>query len=60
MPAILAAPDLDAWLRGSADTARATLKQYPADTMAAYPVSLRVNAPKNNDAALLQALSGVA
>jgi putative SOS response-associated peptidase YedK len=56
MPAILAAQDLQAWLCGSADAARAALKQYPADTMVAHPVSARVNTPRNDDAALLQAL----
>jgi putative SOS response-associated peptidase YedK len=57
MPAILAAQDLDTWLRGPADAARIALKQYPADTMMAHPVSTRVNTPKNNDPALLQMLT---
>lgn len=54
MPAILAAQDREAWLQGAPHEARATLKQYPADAMVAHPVSSRVNAPKNNDAALLE------
>jgi len=44
---------LDAWLDGSIDDARAALKQYPADSMLAWPVSSRVNSPKNNDAKLI-------
>ncbi len=54
MPVILARNDYDAWLAGSNDEARAVLKQYPADSMVAWPISTRVNAPKNNDAALIQ------
>lgn len=54
MPAILAADQVDAWLSGSTDDARAALLQYPADAMVAHPVSTRVNVPKNNDAALLE------
>lgn len=54
MPAILAADALDAWLQGSMDDAKAVLRQYPADTMLAHPVSTRVNTPKNNDAALME------
>lgn len=53
MPAILAAEDIGAWLSGSADEARPTLKPYPADLMSAHPVSKRVNAPKNNDEGLI-------
>jgi putative SOS response-associated peptidase YedK len=53
MPAILRPEDHDAWLGGSAADARAALQPYPADLMVAYPVSTRVNSPKNNDSALL-------
>jgi putative SOS response-associated peptidase YedK len=56
MPAILAAEDLDAWLAGSAEEAQRALKQYPADAMLAYPVSTRVNSPKNNEAQLIAAV----
>jgi len=54
MPAILAAEDVEAWLAGSADEARGALKQYPGDAMVAWPVSTRVNSPRNNDAALIE------
>ncbi|MGH8142555.1 MAG: SOS response-associated peptidase [Steroidobacteraceae bacterium] len=57
MPAILAAQDIDRWLSGSIDDARAALKQYPADAMVAHPVSTQVNAPKNNHPGLMEALS---
>lgn len=53
--AILAADQLDTWLRRSADNARAAPAQYPADLTAAHPVSSRVNSPRNNSAALLEA-----
>jgi putative SOS response-associated peptidase YedK len=56
MPAILPAEDLDRWLSGSPDEAKATLKPYPAETMLAFPVSTRVNSPKNNDAQLMAAV----
>jgi len=37
MPAILQREDIEAWLAGSTDDARAALKQYPADAMVAWP-----------------------
>ena len=54
MPAILAAANVGAWLEGSSDEARAALKQFPAAEMLAWPVSTRVNAPKNNAPELLE------
>jgi putative SOS response-associated peptidase YedK len=54
MPAILQHDDIEAWLSGSADDARGALKPYPADSMVTWPVSTRVNSPKNNDAALIE------
>ena len=54
MPAILQSADINAWLAGSTDEARAALKPYPADSMVAWPVSTRVNSPKNNDAKLVE------
>ena len=52
MPVIVPSEETDAWL-GPGDAA-ALLRPYPAERMQAYPVSLRVNAPANDDAALLQ------
>jgi putative SOS response-associated peptidase YedK len=54
MPAILQAENIDAWLTGSPEQARAALAQYPSDEMLAWPVSSRVNTPKNNDATLIE------
>jgi putative SOS response-associated peptidase YedK len=54
MPAILSKDDREAWLSGSPDEAWATLKPYPEDHMVAWPVSTRVNTPKNNDAKLIE------
>jgi putative SOS response-associated peptidase YedK len=56
MPVILDRTDYDAWLSGTVDEARAVLKQYPADSMLAWPVSTRVNKPQNNDATLIEAI----
>ena len=54
MPAILAAEAIEAWLTGSAGDAHAALKPYPADSMVAWPVSRRVNTPKNNHESLIE------
>jgi putative SOS response-associated peptidase YedK len=53
MPAILRVEDHEAWLGGTLEQARGALAPYPADLMLAYPVSTRVNAPKNNDPTLI-------
>jgi putative SOS response-associated peptidase YedK len=57
MPAILREEDHEAWLSGSLDDARAALRPYADDLMLAYPVSPRVNSPKNDDEALIQPLT---
>lgn len=54
MPAILRREDVDAWLNGSADDARAALRQYDPGLMDAYEVSARVNKPDNNEPSLRQ------
>lgn len=54
MPAILAKNDREAWLSGTPDEAWATLKPYPDEHTVAWPVSTRVNTPKNNDAQLIE------
>jgi putative SOS response-associated peptidase YedK len=41
----------DAWLSGLAG--KEILVPYPADRMKAWPVSRRVNSPKNNDAGII-------
>jgi len=52
MPVLVAPGSYDAWL-GAGD-ASALLVPAPGDAMQAHPVSLRVNAPANDDASLLQ------
>ena len=52
MPAILREEDHEAWLSGTLDQARVTLRQYPDDLMVAWPVSQRVNSPANDDESL--------
>jgi len=53
-PAILTAEGCRVWLSGTADQARALLIAYPDDLIVAWPVSTRVNSPKNNDDMLLE------
>jgi putative SOS response-associated peptidase YedK len=57
MPAILEKADREAWLTGTPEEAWETLTPYPDDLMVAWPVSTRVNTPKNNDASLIQPVS---
>ena len=59
MPVILDEADYDAWLSpDNQDTAalKALLKPYPAEEMAAYAVSTRVNSVKNDDETLTASL----
>jgi putative SOS response-associated peptidase YedK len=51
MPVILPEEHHDAWLSGEAGNE--ILVPYPADRMKAWPVSSRVNSPKNNDAEII-------
>jgi putative SOS response-associated peptidase YedK len=48
MPAILNRGDIDAWLNGSVEEARAVLNQYDPSLMVAYQVTSAVNSPRNN------------
>lgn len=54
MPAILQHEDVEIWLSGSPAQARAALQPYPSDHMVAWPVSTKVNSPRNNAADLIQ------
>lgn len=56
MPAILRMEDVAAWLSGTAEQARAALKQFPGEELRAHKVSARVNSPKNDDEKLLEAI----
>ncbi|MEO8307497.1 MAG: SOS response-associated peptidase [Pseudomonadota bacterium] len=51
-PAILQRKDQEAWLGATPEAAFACLASYPDDLRSAWPVSKRVNSPRNNDAKL--------
>ena len=60
MPVILQESDYEAWLApDNQDTAalKALLKPYPAEEMAAYPVSTRVNSVKSDDETLIASVA---
>ena len=52
MPVIIAPTDYDRWLGPEIDP-RDLMKPFPAELMTMWPVSTRVNSPRNDDAALL-------
>jgi putative SOS response-associated peptidase YedK len=57
MPVIVAPDDYGAWLDpGGQDisTPGSLIRPYPAELMEAYPVSPRVNAPRNDDPGLIE------
>jgi putative SOS response-associated peptidase YedK len=54
MPAILRREDYAAWLGGTPEQAVAALRTYPAEQMAAHPISPRINSLKFNDEFLIQ------
>lgn len=56
MPAILLKEDLEVWLKGTPEEAKRVLKEYPSGSMVAWPVSSRVNTPRNNESDLIQAI----
>jgi len=59
MPAILRREDEERWIAGgvpSADELHKLLGPYPADDMAAHPVSTRVNSPATDDPSLIAPL----
>jgi putative SOS response-associated peptidase YedK len=56
MPAILRTEDVESWLTGTPEQARAVLKQFPGEQLRAFKVSARVNSPKNDDATLIEEL----
>jgi putative SOS response-associated peptidase YedK len=60
MPAILKHEHIEAWLSDTPDAARAVLLPYPSDEMIAWPVSTRVNTPKNDGRDLIQPWEGEA
>jgi putative SOS response-associated peptidase YedK len=56
MPAILRREQREAWLSGTAESAGAALSAYPDELLVAYPVSLRIDSPDNNDENLVEPL----
>jgi putative SOS response-associated peptidase YedK len=56
MPAILHMEDVETWLTGTAEQARAALVQFPGEELRAYKVSARVNSAKNDDEKLMEAI----
>lgn len=62
MPVILAPCDWDAWLEPEAKDARGLqglLKPYSTEGMAAWPVSTKVNSPRNDSVECMEALEGI-
>jgi len=53
MPAIIGVDDFARWLGDDPNPAD-LLAPYPADEMVAWPVSTRVNSPRNDDEELLK------
>lgn len=52
MPVIVDSSDYERWL--TAEDPRELLAPYPAELMRAWPVSTRVNSPRNDDASLVE------
>jgi putative SOS response-associated peptidase YedK len=55
MPAVLRPEDYARWLGGEEPPAD-LLASFPAEPMTMWPISTRVNSPKNDDAQLLEAI----
>jgi putative SOS response-associated peptidase YedK len=56
MPAILRPEDYSRWLALDPDGPN-LLQPFPSEPMAIWPISTRVNSPKNDDADLLEPLA---
>lgn len=56
MPVILAPEDYGRWLSGEPDDAEELLQPFPPGKLRVYPVSTRVNAPKNDDPECIEPL----
>ena len=56
MPVIIEPGDYAAWLNADNENPKALLRPYPDSRMEAYPVSLRVNSPANDDSSLVERL----
>jgi putative SOS response-associated peptidase YedK len=56
MPVIIAPTDYDRWL-GQEPDPRDLVKPFPAEPMTMWPISTRVNSPKNDDEGLLEPIT---
>ena len=56
MPVIIAPEEYARWLDSTIESPLDLLAPYPADAMRVYPVSSRVNATRNDDATLIEAV----
>jgi putative SOS response-associated peptidase YedK len=56
MPAILRMEDVETWLTGTPEQAKALLPQFPGEQLRAHKVSTRVNSPKVDDEKLPEAI----
>jgi putative SOS response-associated peptidase YedK len=59
MPVIIAPEDYERWLDVAEEEVADLFEPYPAEAMAYYPVSRRVNAVRNDDASLLERVEEV-
>jgi putative SOS response-associated peptidase YedK len=55
MPAILSSEEFDRWLGEDADP-RDLMRPFDPEAMVMWPVSTRVNSPKNDDPGLVEAV----
>ncbi|HUF86699.1 MAG TPA: SOS response-associated peptidase [Thermohalobaculum sp.] len=58
MPVIIEPEDHEQWLSGEPDAAEALLRPCPPEMLRAYKVGTRVNSPRNDDTACIEALEG--
>src|SRR5580698_9926691 len=56
MPAMLTRAQRELWLFGPVDSAGMALAEYADERLLAYPVSARINSPRNNDEGLVEPL----
>jgi putative SOS response-associated peptidase YedK len=56
MPVILASSDYERWLDTTDSDPADLLRPYPSSAMRAYPISTRVNSPKNDDPQIIEPL----
>ena len=56
MPVIIGPEDYERWLMPASD-AKDLLRPYPAELMTAWPISTRVNSPRNEGAELLEGIA---